>query len=137
MTSLANLDSLLSGRPNSFASPSSNTHKSSNVTFRVVDWNDRLEIFDSNDIFNVTSAIELLSLGSVVVCDRLHAAILSYLAGLPFVYLDQTSGKLTKTLSTAFSRGEGCLDGEIGGWRKADHLQDAVTKALDMIGLQR
>jgi exopolysaccharide biosynthesis predicted pyruvyltransferase EpsI len=113
------------------------TGNSKNVTFRVADWNDRLEIFNSDDVFNVTTAIELLSLGTVVVCDRLHAAILSYLAGLPFVYLDQTSGKLTKTLTTAFSDSDGCLDGGKADWTKAENLENAISKAMDMLDRSR
>ena len=105
-----------------------------NVTYRVADWNDRLQLFNSDDIFNVTTAVELLSLGTVVVCDRLHAAILSYLAGLPFVYLDQTSGKLSKTLTTAFSDSSECLDGGKADWGKAENLENAIAIAMGMLG---
>ena len=81
----------------------------------------------------MTTGIELLSLGKVVVCDRLHASILSYISGLPFVYLDQISQKVTKTLTTAFADSENCLDGDKAAWVKANSLRDAVTKAQIML----
>jgi exopolysaccharide biosynthesis predicted pyruvyltransferase EpsI len=101
----------------------------------VVDWKNRLKIFDSKDVFFTTTSIELLSLGKVVVLDRLHAAILCYLAGLPFVYIDQSTGKITKTLGVAFG-GDGmedCQDGEKSMWAKANTLDEALVKAVDLI----
>ena len=123
------------------------------ITFRVVDWPDRLDIFSSRDYFFTTTSIELLSLGKIVVCDRLHAAILSYLVGLPFVYIDQVSGKITKTFSVAFnntansavgSNNNGtkekssppvvdCMDGEKAMWAKEQSLEPALAKAVEFI----
>jgi exopolysaccharide biosynthesis predicted pyruvyltransferase EpsI len=117
-------------------------------TFRIVDWPDRLDLFEPHqDIFFTKTAIELLSLGKVVVCDRLHAAILSYLVGLPFVYIDQVSGKITKTLSVAFQKDSGnattivdstdirlnCMDGDTGQWAKVTSLDGALAKAVEFI----
>jgi exopolysaccharide biosynthesis predicted pyruvyltransferase EpsI len=99
----------------------------------VVDWPDRLGIFDTKDEFFTTTSIELLSLGKVVVCDRLHAAILCYLVGLPFVYIDQVSGKITKTLGVAFDGMEDCQDGEKSMWAKASSLDEALVKAAAFI----
>ena len=65
--------------------------------------------------------------------DRLHASILSYISGLPFVYLDQISQKVTKTLTTAFADSDNCLDGDKAPWVKANPLQDAVKKAQIML----
>jgi exopolysaccharide biosynthesis predicted pyruvyltransferase EpsI len=103
------------------------------MTFKIVDWPDRLTIFDTNDYFFTNSAIELLSLGRVVVCDRLHAAILSYLSGIPFVYIDQVSGKITKTLGAAFDGVDNCMDGGKSRWAKAEGLEEALMKASRMI----
>jgi exopolysaccharide biosynthesis predicted pyruvyltransferase EpsI len=103
------------------------------LTFKIVDWSDRLKIFDTTDYFFTNSAIELLSLGKVVVCDRLHAAILAYLSGIPFVYIDQVSGKITKTLSAALDTLDGCMDGERSKWGKANNLEEAFTLASKMI----
>jgi exopolysaccharide biosynthesis predicted pyruvyltransferase EpsI len=100
----------------------------------VVDWNDRLKIFDTTDDFFTSTAIELLSLGKVVVCDRLHAAILAYLAGIPFVYIDQISGKVSKTLNVAFDGLPDCQNGEKTSlWASAASLEEALGKAAQMI----
>jgi exopolysaccharide biosynthesis predicted pyruvyltransferase EpsI len=103
------------------------------MTFKIVDWSDRLKIFNTTDPFFTNSAIELLSLGKVVVCDRLHAAILSYLSGIPFVYIDQVSGKITKTLNTAFDTLDGCMDGNRSKWGKANSLEEALSLASNFI----
>ena len=103
-----------------------------NLTFVIVDWNDRLKIFGTNvTLFDQTS-VKLLSMGKVVICDRLHAAILSYISGLPFVYLDQVSNKLTKTLGVALSSDE-CKDEDGSMLTKATSLKDALEKAADFI----
>lgn len=104
-----------------------------NLTFRIVDWSDRRDIFAAKDTFFTETSIELLSLGKVVVCDRLHAAILSYLIGLPFVYIDQVSGKITKTLNGAFGDMEECRDGENARWAKASNLEEALVTAAEFI----
>ena len=126
------------------------THSNEKITFRVTDWPDRLEIFNTRDPFFTTTAIELLSLGKIVVCDRLHAAILSYLVGLPFVYIDQVSGKITKTFNVAFgttatpvnsnskNKTEGsnridCMDGSRAMWAKEQSLEPALAKAVEFI----
>ena len=68
-----------------------------------------------------------------MICDRLHVAILAYLSGLPFIYLDQVSNKLTKTLRVAFSSWDGCQD-EFGAmFAKAVSLQDALIKAVEFL----
>jgi exopolysaccharide biosynthesis predicted pyruvyltransferase EpsI len=102
------------------------------VTFSIVDWNDRLVRFDSEDFFFTPTAIQLLSMGRVVICDRLHAAILAYLMGVPFVYLDQISGKITKTLSASMST---C---DVGGHMashmdSANNLSEALMKAVNWL----
>mmetsp|Transcript_8039 Transcript_8039/g.22928 ORF Transcript_8039/g.22928 Transcript_8039/m.22928 type:complete len:525 (+) Transcript_8039:129-1703(+) len=104
------------------------------LTYKVVDWNDRLDIFGTHgDPYFTDTAIELLSLGKVVVCDRLHAAILSYLVGIPFVYIDQVTGKATKVLRVAFDGLDGCDEGQEALWAKADSLQDALHQAVAMM----
>jgi exopolysaccharide biosynthesis predicted pyruvyltransferase EpsI len=103
------------------------------LTFKIVDWSSRLTMFDTTDYFFTDSSIELLSLGKVVVCDRLHAAILSYLSGIPFVYIDQVSGKITKTLLAAFDNISVCLDKKRSQWARATTLEEALVKASAMI----
>ena len=78
-----------------------------------------------SDHFNVTTAYELLALGKVIILDRLHAGILSYLSGLHFIYFDNSYGKITKTLTTAIAGREECAL-----WEKANSFEDAIHKAV-------
>jgi exopolysaccharide biosynthesis predicted pyruvyltransferase EpsI len=55
----------------------------SDLTFGIADWNTRFALWPSDDYLFTDSAIKLLSLGKVVICDRLHASILCYLTGIP------------------------------------------------------
>lgn len=105
----------------------------SDITYKIVDWDDRLKMFKSDDVFFTDTSIQLLSLGRVVICDRLHAAILAYLSGLPFVFIDQNTGKITKTLRVAFESSEDCQDGEKAWWAKATSLEHGIKKAVDLI----
>jgi hypothetical protein len=57
---------------------------------------------------------------------------LSYLSGLPFVYIDQISGKISKTLGAAFHEMDDCLDGDKAKWAKASNLKEAIQKAVQM-----
>ena len=77
-------------------------------SYRIVDWPDRMELFHSDNHFFSSTSIQLLGMGQVVICDRLHAAILAYLAGIRFVYVDQITGKITKSLRVAFDDFEDC-----------------------------
>jgi exopolysaccharide biosynthesis predicted pyruvyltransferase EpsI len=103
------------------------------VSFSIVDWEDRLERFQSSDYFFTDTSIQLLSMGRVVVCDRLHAAILAYLSGLPFVYINQSTGKISKTLRVAFDSWDGCRDGESAMWARADNLTHAFELATGFL----
>lgn len=103
------------------------------LQFMIVDWVDRLEMFESEDVYFTKTSVQLLSLGRVVICDRLHTAILCYITGIPFVYVDQVSGKISKTLSVAFKSWESCKDGETAMWARAESLEDATRLALDFI----
>lgn len=101
------------------------------LTFSIVDWEDRLERFDSTDTLFTTTSIRLLWGGRVLICDRLHAAILAYLAGVPFVYVDPETGKITKTFSVAMT-GE-CANGAAGRWARATDLPDAIAQAVKFL----
>jgi exopolysaccharide biosynthesis predicted pyruvyltransferase EpsI len=101
------------------------------VTFSIVDWNDRLVRFDSRDFFFTPTAIQLLSMGRVVICDRLHAAILAYLMGVPFIYLDQISGKITKTLASSMSMCDGA--GATSRMESANTLTEALRRAVEWL----
>ena len=99
------------------------------LRFGIADWNTRFAMWPSDDYLFTESAIKLLSLGRVVICDRLHAAILCYLTGIPFVYMDQLTGKISKTLGVAFDTWEGCNDGDSAMWARAHSTEEAVALA--------
>jgi exopolysaccharide biosynthesis predicted pyruvyltransferase EpsI len=96
-------------------------------TFSIVDWTDRLDRFETTDYYFTETAIQLLDAGRVVICDRLHAAILAYLAGLPFVFVDQVSGKISKTFRVAMESHADCTRPAL--WERADNLTQAIAKA--------
>ena len=113
----------------------------SNKSFRVVDWPDRLRIFHSDDPFFTKTSIQLLSVGRVVICDRLHAAILAYLAGIPFVFIDPLTGKISKALRVAFDTWDGCRASgtattmESLWYSEAGSLIEAVNQATQLLFL--
>lgn len=109
-------------------------------SFRVVDWPDRLHLFHIDDPFFTDTAIQLLSLGRVLICDRLHAAILAFLSGIPFVYMDQSTGKISKCFTLALdTAGNGCNKSSTSmeslWFSSANSLKDAVTKGLHLAQL--
>jgi len=103
------------------------------LQFRIVDWPDTLPIFDTYNYYFSDESIRLLSMGRVVICDRLHAAILCYLAGLPFVYVDQRTGKISKTLRVAFDSWDGCRDGDKSMWARAEDMPSALRTAVEFL----
>mmetsp|Transcript_11478 Transcript_11478/g.21959 ORF Transcript_11478/g.21959 Transcript_11478/m.21959 type:complete len:507 (+) Transcript_11478:208-1728(+) len=105
------------------------TGRQKKVTFRVVDWHDSQELFGEDQYFT-ENTLKLISMGKVIVCDRLHAFISSYLAGVPIVYIDQVSMKITKTTEVAFDTWEGCQDGATAQWERAQDIPDALERAM-------
>jgi hypothetical protein len=104
------------------------------ISFRIVDWKDQMDIFETDDWLFSELSIQLLSLGHVLICDRLHASILAYISGIPFVYIDQMTGKISKTLGVALNSGlEGCSDGDTSAWAKASDLTEALQMAVNYL----
>ncbi len=58
----------------------------------------RLASFDGAAVARVVRGCELLSRGRVVITDRLHAHLLSFLLGIPHAVLDNSYGKLGRFL---------------------------------------
>jgi exopolysaccharide biosynthesis predicted pyruvyltransferase EpsI len=104
-----------------------------NLTFVVYDWNSRRAIFPDNNHYFTHTAIELLASGKVVIVDRLHAGILSYLSGLPLILLDNVSKKINQTLGVAFDTWEDCYDNEHGMYASATNLSNAIQLAVEFI----
>jgi exopolysaccharide biosynthesis predicted pyruvyltransferase EpsI len=112
------------------------------LSFSIVDWDDRLYRFVSDnpkDIYFTDSSIQLLSLGQVLICDRLHAALLGYLSNLSFIYLDQVSGKISKTMRVAMESGPSCTNHEkdTALWYRAENIPDAIGKAVEVLSIQQ
>lgn len=104
------------------------------LSYKIVDWPDRLELFGTNmsHVF-ARDAIQLVSMGKVIVADRLHATILAYLSGAPVVYLDQLTGKISKSLGVAFDAWEGCQDETAGRWARATDFPQALEMAAKLV----
>lgn len=107
------------------------------LTYRVVDWKSREHLDGLNrDPLSIESAVQLVKLGKVLICDRLHAAITAYLAGVPFVYMDQMTGKISSTFAVAFNSSgldHDCLNESKHLWAKAADIESAVSLALQML----
>ena len=108
------------------------TSTGSSLDFQIVDWNDRLHMFGSEERYFDGKSIELLSLGRVVIADRLDAAILAHISGIPFIHLDRRSHILGNALSIALD-GPQCDDQPLAIWSQATTLQDAVELAARML----
>lgn len=113
--------------------------KGRDKTFRIVDWRSRERLFglstkrDDDEYLFTSTAVRLVSLGRVAVVDRLHAAILCYISNVPFIYLDQITKKINKTLSVAFASWAGCADGEKGMFASASTMKESLEKAISML----
>lgn len=129
----------------------------SELSFSIVDWDDRLQRFqpkNPNDVYFTETAIQLLSMGNILICDRLHAAILAYISDLSFIYLDQISGKICKTFTVAMESGPNCqrsgmmsniqnskpisqIDDKQTFWSHAETLAGAVETAVQILQQQK
>ena len=87
-------------------------------------------------IFFDDASLKLVSFGRVVIVDRLHGAILTYLANVPVIYFDQETNKLTKVLDVAFETAEICKD-EKNMIIRTSSLNEALAKAKDLLAASR
>lgn len=103
------------------------------IDFAIVDWVDRNMFNPKVKPHHVTEeAIYLVSMAKVIVADRLHATILSYLAGVPVIYIDQISGKISNTLEFFISL-EACRDTEAAKLIKASNFTHALELATRLL----
>ena len=72
-------------------------------------------------------------MGKVIIADRLHATILAYLSGVPVVYIDQVTGKISKTLDVAFSSIDSCRDAEATKLIRAFNFTHALELAARLV----
>lgn len=78
---------------------------------------------------------EILSLGRVVITDRLHASVLSVLMGKAHVMINDKYKKVEWTRETAFHGKPECSKHNIRGYY-ASNIDDAIHKALRLLELQ-
>ena len=125
----------------------------SDLSFELADWGDRERFFNSSvespigpdfqykvkdvkyfdHMKNFRSSIALMSVGKVVITDRLHTSILAFLLHKPHVYLDQSYGKITRTREVAFSTSIHCQDKVKMKYDSAETLEEAIILANQML----
>ena len=125
----------------------------SDLSFEIVDWGDREKFFNKSvetpvgpefqytvkdvkyfdHMKNFRSSIALMSVGKVVITDRLHTSILAFLLHKPHVYLDQSYGKITRTREVAFSTSIHCQDKVKMRYDSAETLEEAIMMAKEML----
>ena len=125
----------------------------SDLSFEIADWWDRENFFnvsvenpiqfhykmknELNTNFdhnkNFQSSIAMMSVGRVVITDRLHTSILAFLLHKPHVYLDQSYGKITETREVAFNVSIHCQDKVRLRYDVAETLEEAVILANNML----
>lgn len=74
---------------------------------------DFAEDVDPSDYYSdigVQLAISTVSIGELIVTDRLHGAILAFLLGKTVIYIDNSYKKLASVFNTAFRNKESCAD---------------------------
>lgn len=108
------------------------TATGSSLDFLIVDWDDRFQIFASEETSFDDKLIELLPLGRVVISDRLEGAILAHVSGLPFIFLDHASHSPGHGLSVALDA-PNCGDRALGVRSLATTLQDDVVHAASVL----
>ena len=82
---------------------------------------------------NFRSSIALMSVGKVLITDRLHTSILAFLLHKPHVYLEQSYGKITRTREVAFSTSVHCQDRDKMRYDSAETLEEAIILASQML----
>lgn len=121
--------------------------RAKNVSFRVVDWKSVAKMvhpgfwrpFDvsKKDYISLDTdrvlkgCLSMLSTGTVLVTDRLHATILAMLANKPVVYIDPLTRKISKTLAVALNSSVYCSHNYNLG--QAYNMTQALEMALTMI----
>ena len=127
----------------------------SDLSFEIVDWWSRKNFFNESvespigpdfyykmknelnknfdHIKNFKSSIALMSVGKVIITDRLHTSILAFLLHKPHVYLEQSYGKITRTREVAFSTSIHCQDKDKMRYDSAETLEEAIILANHML----
>lgn len=106
-------------------------------SFQIVDWTNLSHLYNVHSPYTQEMAAKMISLGKIVIVDRLHGSIFSYLYGKPFIFLDQLTGKITNTFDVAFNGDyfdqNSCNGGAKSAFWKANSLKEAVYKATNFL----
>lgn len=78
-------------------------------------------------------AMSYMSLGKVLITDRLHASILGFLAYKPHVMLENSYKKISLTRNVAFNSSEVCRDKSLMRYDAASGFHDALEKTIAML----
>lgn len=85
-------------------------------------------VFDFNERF--AQAVSMVSTGTVIVTDRLHASILAFLMGKPHIFIDQMYKKIEYTREVALSTSTSCKS---SSYDSAKDLKEAISKAKSLL----
>ena len=111
--------------------------QSTGISFIVFDWShwsnvNTEKIPEERNLlpeFRLNLGNRLLSMGRVIISDRLHAVILSVLMNKPIIALDNNYGKISGYIKT-FMDAECCSGIKL---RQVGKIKDAVTEVLHML----
>ena len=78
-------------------------------------------------------AMSYISLGKVLVTDRLHGSIFGFLSYKPHVYLENSYRKVSLTREVAFDTSPVCRDKESMQYDSANGMKQALQKAIEML----
>ena len=110
------------------------------LTYEIMDWKDygrymkyyRAKQAHYLPLHRVHMGAAMVSRGRVVVCDRLHVAVLAALLGRHHVYFEPSYGKIVKCRRTAFEDIPECNPRSLHAAR-VDNVEAAVDKAIDWL----
>lgn len=112
--------------------------KIKNITYKISDWGEYERVYkvgrfkEDDAMLKLEAGRNLLSLGKVVVTDRLHSSILALLMHKPHVYIEQSYGKISNTRNTAFAASEHCTKDALL-FQQAHDLEDAIEAAIKFL----
>jgi exopolysaccharide biosynthesis predicted pyruvyltransferase EpsI len=109
------------------------------ITFKVTDWKDMRLMrggFHSTPEYSlkIESGVRLLSSGTVVITDKMHGSVLSFLSLKPVFYIDQSYGKIKGVWNGATAGLEECSDERAMRVFPTTGLKDSLFQAVRYLG---
>ena len=78
-------------------------------------------------------AMSYISLGKVLITDRLHGSIFGFLSYKPHIYLENSYKKVSLTREVAFNHSSICQNKELMQYDSAGSMKEALEKAIEML----